>query len=279
MENLTSPPRQPGAPAAPRARKARLSSVANAMRLMQAFSDQDYELGISRLADRLGLAKSTVHRLASTLIQSGMLEQNRENGKYRLGLQVFELGSLVRRKMDVSAEARPWLMQLREQTGETVHLAILSQTGIVYVHFMESHKAIRMSSGIGLRKPAHCTAEGKALLAFQPQEAIDRYLAAGLERLTPRTIVEPAALRAELASVRARGYALDDEECEPGMRCIAAPVRDDSGHAIAAVGIAGPVQRLTKKALTALAPVLVEAVQAISQRLGQRPLLHAKRSA
>lgn len=250
--------------------KARLSSVANAIRLVKAFSDQDYELGISSLAHRLGLAKSTVHRLASTLIDAGMLEQNPETGKYRLGLMVFELGSLVRRKIDVYNEAKPWLYTLRDLTGETVHLAVLGRQGMVYINFIESQKAIRMSSGIGQRKPLHCTAEGKAILAFQAPEAAERFIAAGLERFTPKTIIDAASLRDELAVVRARGYAVDDEEYELGMRCLAAPVRDDSGNVAAAVGIAGPVQRLAKKMLLSHAPALVNAVNAISQRLGDR---------
>lgn len=254
----------------PRA-KARLSSVANAIRVVKAFSDDEFEIGISSLASRLGLAKSTVHRLATTLIDAGMLEQNPETGKYRLGLLVFELGSLVRRKIDVYNEAKPWLFGLRDQTGETVHLAVLGRQGLVYINFIESQKAIRMSTGLGQRKPLHCTAEGKALLAFQPPEMIERTVAAGLERLTPKTITDAAALRDELAVVRARGYATDDEESEPGMRCIAAPVRDDSGNVTAAVGIAGPVQRLTKKMLLSHAPALLNAVAAISQRLGDRP--------
>ncbi len=257
--------------------KARLSSVANAIRLVKAFSDQDYEIGISALAGRLGLAKSTVHRLATTLIDAGMLEQNRETGKYRLGLMVFELGSLVRRKMDIYNEAKPWLMALREQTGETVHLAVLGNRGMVYVNFLESQKAIRMSSRIGMRGPMHCTAEGKVLLAFQPEDATERLVGANLERQTPNTITALDALREDLTAVRSRGYAIDDEECELGMRCIAAPVRDDDGNVMAAVGIAGPVQRLTKKMLVSLAPTLLNAVQAISQRLGDRPAGEAPR--
>jgi DNA-binding IclR family transcriptional regulator len=125
--------------------KTRLSSVANAIRLVKVFSDDDYEIGISDLGKRLLLPKSAVHRLASTLIDAGMLEQNAENGKYRLGLTLFELGSLVRRKMDFSSEAKPYLMALREKTGETVHLAILGHTSIIYINSLESKHAIRMT--------------------------------------------------------------------------------------------------------------------------------------
>jgi DNA-binding IclR family transcriptional regulator len=246
---------------------------------MQSFSDEESEMGISLLADRLGLAKSTVHRLASTLLEAGMLEQNKETGKYRLGLSVFELGSLVRRKMDISVEAKPWLMSLREQAGETVDLSILGAGGVVCVNFLESQKANRISSGIGLRKPVHCTAEGKVLIAFQPESVIERIIKGGLERRTPRTITDPVALREELAAIRARGYATDTEEYELGVSSIAAPIRDDSGHSVAAVGVTAPSQRLQKPQLLSLAGPVTAAARAISLRLGARSSLPPLRAA
>jgi IclR family transcriptional regulator, KDG regulon repressor len=250
----------------------RLSSVANAILLMKAFSDEQSELGISALAQRLGLAKSTVHRLASTLLEAGMLEQNKETGRYRLGLAVFELGSLVRRKMDMAFEAKPWLMSLREQTDETVNLSILDHGSVVCVNFLESKKVNRISSGIGLRKPVHCTAEGKALIAFQSQSVIQQMLDGKLERRTPHTSVSPGTLKEELAQVRARGYATDDEEYELGVRGIAAPIRDDSGLPVAAVGVNGPTQRLTKTHLLSLGRHVTAAAKEISLRLGDRSL-------
>jgi len=135
----------------------------------------------------------------------------------------------------------------------------------MYVNFLESRHAIRMGSRIGLTLPLHCTAEGKALLAFGLAEA-----APVLAARTPATLVDPAALAADLAQARARGFAIDDEECEAGMRSIAAPVFDESGAAIAAVGIAGPAQRLSLPVLEGFAPDLLEAAEAISQRLGGR---------
>ncbi len=255
--------------------KTRLSSVANAVRLIKAFSDDEYEIGISSLAKRLGLAKSTVHRLASTLIESGMLEQNGENGRYRLGLALFELGALVRRKMDVSSEAKPYLKMLREKTGETVHLAILDQASVLFINNLEAEHAIRMSVNVGVRAPAHCTAVGKALLAYQPTEVVERVVAAGLATRTSKTMSDPGDLRQDLATVRARGYAVDDEELESGLRCIAAPIRDHSGSVVASTSVAGPAQRMTKKALTAFAPEVIAAADAISARLGYQPLRFA----
>src|SRR5258706_8304439 len=173
-----------------RGRRARLSSVATAIRLLKAFSEDEVEIGISALARRLGLAKSTVHRLAVTLVSEGLLEQDRDNGKYHLGIALFRLGALVRRRMNVSNEARPYLYDLREKINETVHLAILDGSEIMYVYNLESTQAIRMRSDIGVRKPAYCTAEGQAILAFQPPEVVERVIQNGLVPRTPQTVTD-----------------------------------------------------------------------------------------
>src|SRR5918996_1002539 len=152
--------------------KARLSSVANSIRLLTSFSGGGNELGITTLATRLRLAKSTVHRLATTLTSAGFLEQNADTGKYRLGVALFELGALVRRRMDVANEARPKLRELLEKTGETVQLGIVDHYSVLYVYEMESPRAIRMAAAVGGRAPLHCTAVGKVLLAFQPADYV-----------------------------------------------------------------------------------------------------------
>jgi DNA-binding IclR family transcriptional regulator len=255
-----------------------LSSVANAVRLLKAYSDEHYELGVSDLAEQLGLAKSTVFRLASTLVEERLLERNPGNSKYRLGLVLFELGSLVRRKMDVSAEARPTLRALMEKTGETVHLAVLDHHSAVYTNRVESRQAIRTAYGLGTRAPLHCTALGKALLAFQPKEFIDEVVAEGLPRRTQNTITSAQALRQELAAIRARGYAIEDEETEMALRSIASAVYDDRARVVASIGISGPAHRLTRKALLAYAGDLTSATDAISQRLGYQPLQLRKRA-
>jgi DNA-binding IclR family transcriptional regulator len=253
-----------------RSAEKRLSSVAAAIALLKAFSEDEVDIGVSTLAKRLGMAKSTVHRLATTLVSEGMLEQNPENGKYRLGIALFGLGALVRRRMDVSTEAKPYLFDLRETTGETVHLAILERTDIMYVYNLESTQAIRMRSDIGVRKPAYCTAEGLAMLAFQPESLVDDIVACGLRPRTAKTNTDPQRLREVLAAVRERGYAIEDEESEAGMRCVAAPVRNATRDVVGAVGIAGPVQRLPDEVLASFAPHVVRTAEAISVRLGYR---------
>ncbi len=216
------------------------------------------------------MAKSTVHRLAATLAAEGLLEQDRETEKYRLGIALFRLGALVRRRMDISSQGRPYLYELREKTNETVHLAILDGTEIMYVYNLESTQAIRMRSDLGVRKPAYCTAEGQAILAFQPQAVVDAVIAQGLSPRTPQTITDPAKLIKALAVVRQRGCAIEDEESEIGMRGISAPIRNDAGEVVAAVGLAGPVTRLSKKAITTFVPHVIETADLVSRRLGYR---------
>ena len=259
----------------PKARRMRLSSVANSIRLTKAFSEAEYEMGISALALRLGLAKSTVHRLATTLVEYDILEQNRETGKYRLGLALFELGTLVRRKMDTVAESRAQMRAVAEMTGETVQLAVLDHQSVLYIRILESRQAVRMSTIAGSRAPAHATSVGKVLLAHQAPDEVQQIIDNGLKRYTTNTITDPALLREELASVKSRGYAIDDEEIEVGLRCVAAPIRNHSGRVIAALSVAAPVQRMTKKTVQTTIPTVVAAADAISRRLGYLPSLSA----
>jgi IclR family transcriptional regulator, KDG regulon repressor len=248
--------------------KARLSSVANSIRLLTSFSGEEDELGITTLATRLRLAKSTVHRLAATLAGAGFLEQNAATGKYRLGVALFELGALVRRRMDVANEARPKLRELLETTGETVQLGIVDHFSVLYVYEMESPRAIRMAAAVGARAPLHCTAVGKVLLAFQGADYVRQVIERGLTPYTPKTATRREALLAMLEEVRLREHAVDDEESEGGLRGIAAPVRNHAGAVIAALGVAAPVQRMSKKAMQACVPSVIDTANAVSARLG-----------
>lgn len=261
---------EPKTKVAQKAQRNRLSSVTTAIRLLKVFSQDEAELGISALAQRLGVAKSTVHRLVVTLVSEGLLEQNPENERYRLGIGLFGLGALVRQRMDLSTEARQHLFALRELTGETILLGIPSDTEIMYIYNLESPQALRMRSDIGVRRPAFCTAVGQAIFAFAPDSIVDRLMARPMTPRTPRTIIDPQQLRATFAEVRSRGFALEDEESEPGIRCIAAPVHGADGLVVGAIGIAGPTQRVSIDALMEFSTPLLQAVDRISVRLGYR---------
>jgi DNA-binding IclR family transcriptional regulator len=251
--------------------KARLSSVANSIRLLTSFSGEEDELGITTLATRLRLAKSTVHRLASTLTGAGFLEQNGDTGKYRLGMALFELGALVRRRMDVATEGRPKLRELLEKTGETVQMGVVDHLSVLYVYEMESPHAIRMAAAVGGRAPLHCTAVGKVLLAYQPVDFVERVVQAGLTAYTPRTVTRREAIMAMLSEVRQREHAVDDEESEAGLRAVAAPIRNQNGAVIAAVGVAAPVQRMNRRAMQTCVPTVMATASAVSGRLGYQP--------
>jgi IclR family KDG regulon transcriptional repressor len=286
MAILTKPKKQAAPPrktsvaeAAPakakRPEPTRLSSVAMAVRLLKSFSEGEAEIGVTSLSRRLGVAKSTVYRLASTLVSEGLLEQNPETEKYRLGMSLFGLGALVRQRMNVATDARPFLFHLREATGETVHLAILEGPDIVFVLNLESNHAIRMRADLGARKPAFCTAEGRAMLAFQPQDVVNDVLGRRLVARTPKTIIDVKQIKAALDDVRARGYATEDEQSELGMRSVAAPIRNSNGRVVAAIGLAGPMQRISDEALATFAPLVADAARTISARLGYNVLTGA----
>lgn len=248
--------------------KARLSSVATAIQLLKAFSGKDAEIGISDLAKRLGVAKSTVHRLVVTLVSEELLEQNPETGRYRLGLGLFSLGSLVRHRMDLSSMARPLLMDLREEIGETILLAVPTQQEAMYILHLESRHAVRMRSDIGVHIPYYCTAAGRAILAHLPEQAIEKVLAAPMPLRTPNTVSSPDKLLKVLAAIRKNGYSTEDEESEFGIRAISAAIFDASGRVAGAVGIGGPIQRLSMRKLTSFVAPLKGTAQRISQRLG-----------
>jgi IclR family transcriptional regulator, KDG regulon repressor len=248
---------------------AALTTVQNAARLLKAFLSRDELLGPSELGRRLGLGKSTVHRLLTTLTAEGLLEQDQRTGGYRLGIVMFELGEAVRVHMDLHAAAAPVLGMLREETRETAQVGVLDRGEVVYVDRLESSYTLRLFTETGRRVPAHCSSSGKVLLAFLPEQArADLLDGRPLPALTPDTITDPVALSAELARVRARGWAEAVNEREMGVASIAAPVRDHRGDVVAAISIGAPIIRLGAAQRRRLARPVMEAGDAVSRRLG-----------
>lgn len=252
----------------PRRDSSRLSSVTTAIHLLKTFTEEDNELGISELAKRLNVAKSTVHRLAGTLLDEGLLQQNPENGRYRLGVGLFSLGSLVRSRLDVTSESKAVLNDLRDKTQENVRLAVLDRQSVVFLHDFESPQTLRLRSGTGQLRPAFCTAEGLCLISGLREAQLAEFLT--LERVarTAKTVTDEDNLRARIRKAKRQGYAVEDEECDEGTRCIAAPIHNGEGRIVAAVGIAGPRVRIRKSQFPKFAPIVVEAAQQISERLG-----------
>lgn len=252
---------------------ATLSTVRNAARLLKAFLTREESIGVSELARRLDLGKSGVHRLLATLVAEGLVEQDPRTGGYRLGIVVFELGEAVKVHMDLHAAAGPVLAHLRDQTGESSQIGVLDGDEVVYVDRLESAHSLRLFTETGRRVPAHCTSSGKVLLAHLPEPEREAFLARPLARLTPHTVIDPAVLRAELASVRARGWAEAVDEREIGVASIAAPIRDIHGDVVAAVSIGAPAARFDTVPRRRFARDLVEAGEAVGRRLGWNPEL------
>lgn len=216
-----------------------IRAVERAVAILKAFSPVSPEMGVTDLARKLGLHKSTVHRLLVTLERVGFVLQDDLTGRYRLGLPLFELGSLVVTNMELRRVARPFIEGAHRASGETVHLAILDEGEVVYIDKIESTRQVRMSSMVGRRAPAHCTGLGKALLASLPGSVLDQVIQRrGLQAYTARTLTSAEGLRNHLAIVRQRGYSIDAGEHEELVRCAAAPVFDHTNNLAAAVSIA-----------------------------------------
>jgi IclR family KDG regulon transcriptional repressor len=257
--------------APPRRAHSTLSSVRNAARLLKEFGHGDREMGVTELSRRLGIGKSTAHRLLSTLADEKLLEQDAQTGAYRLGLAMYELGASVTSHMDLHEASSPVVDQLRNATRETVQVAVLDGREVVYVERRESPQTLRLFGRVGHRNEAHCTSTGKLLLAYLSDAELQATLRGWkLTRKTPYTITDPRALLTNLEVIRRQGWAENVSESELGVASISAPIRNSLGEVIAAVSVAGPVQRLGNDSLRRFARPVVEAGMAISRRLGYR---------
>ena len=249
--------------------------------ILETFTRQGPELGVSEISRALDLKKATAHRLLASLRRRGIVAQDPVTRRYRLGMKLWELGSMATSHVDWIERVKPYLQQLTDRTGETTHLAVLNDGQVLYVDKVESPHSLRMPSQVGRRLPVHCTGIGKALVAFLPDEVlkalVDRH---GLPRRTPNTITDLGALTDELTRSRARGFTVDNEEIEEGLVCIGAPVRDHTAHVVAAISIAGPSSRVRQDRIADHAREVVEAANAMSAALGCPPeLLRPARNA
>ena len=230
------------------------------------------ELGVTELANRTGLVPSTAHRLLHTLTKRGYVTQSPETGRYLLGYKVVEVASgLEHRRERLRAVARPHLEGIQRATGETVNLVVLEADRVVYIDQVEGSRNVRMFTTVGTSVLAHTTGSGKAIMAFGPPEAVEAlYGDRELERLTKRTLTTLAALADDYKRIRRRGYALDNEEHEEGVGCVAAPVFDHTGRPCAAISVSGPTARILHEHSSTLGALLIERAGLVSEALGHR---------
>lgn len=248
-----------------------LRSVNNALAVLESFSVERPEIGVTELSHTLGLGKSTVHRLLTSLAARGYVRKNPDTERYCLGFKAFEVGSLTAGRGAIREVAAPFLRSLMLATKETVHLGVLDEWEVVYIDKMESDQPLQMYSRVGRRAPLYCTALGKALAAWEPEDWVDKFLRRRLRAYTPSTLTEPGDLRRELSKIRATRYALDGEEFSLGLKCVAAPLFDHSRRVVASIGIAGPSVRLSSDRLPRLASLVRESAAGVSRALGANP--------
>ena len=250
-----------------------IQAVVNAIRLLETFRDED-EQGVTHLAERLGLHKNNVFRLLATLEQAGYIEQCAETDRYRLGIRSLDLGQSFGRSRNLLRRARSVLDALVASCGESAHVGVLRDFEVICLEGRNAERLLLTAARVGQRLPVHATALGKVLLGCSTadrREAFDRKVVAGgkLPKLTPATLDDPAKFFEHLRGVAVHGFAVDIEECEPGLCCAAAPIFDGHGALVAGISISGPRARISDaRLLGEIVPLVVGAGEQLSRELG-----------
>ncbi|MFG3496676.1 IclR family transcriptional regulator [Streptomyces sp. NPDC047886] len=247
-------------------------AVTRALDILELFLDGDGTLSAPEVTRRLQLPRTTVHELITTLAARSYLVPVPEHpGRYRLGVRTHQLGSRYAEQLDLAAEGRRVAQEVAETCDETVHVAILEDLDVIYIAKVDSTHAVRMVSAAGRRLPAHCTAVGKMLLASLAEDELDlRTDGRELAAMTPKSLTDPEELRTALAAVRERGIAIEHQESNPDVSCVAAPVRDGTGQVVAALSISVPMIRWSEEREAELAELAAKGADDLSTSLGHR---------
>jgi IclR family KDG regulon transcriptional repressor len=249
-----------------------VQSIERALSVLNALADARTGLSLTKLSEQVSIQPSTAHRILATLIAHDYARQDRQTKSYRLGLQVLHIGEATRAQLDLREETADTLQQLANRTGELANLIIPSGARAIYIAQAQPPTRFGMAifTQIGTWVPLHCTGAGKAILAWWNQSEVEAVLEDGLQAHTQNTITNPLRLQQELAEIRRRCYAIDDEEREIGVRCIASPILDNRGRVVAAMSISGPSGRITPDRYEELGTLVYAAALGISKRLGFR---------
>jgi DNA-binding IclR family transcriptional regulator len=253
------------------ARRNTVQSLERGLGVLEAVSAANGPVGITGLSRQLGLAKGSVSRLVATLVKLNFLVRDPETRKYQLGLKLWELGSRSITRLDIRGVARPVMEELHQATGETVHLTVLSSEGrMVFLDKLDSTMSIRPNVQLGAHLPVHCVANGKAMLAFLPENQVAAILANKLQRYTATTITRKGDLMATVEGIRETGYAVNAGEYRADVSGVAAAICNHTNYAVAALGISLPSSRMTGAQARKLGVLVAEKAGEISTRLGNR---------
>jgi len=250
-----------------------VQTLERSLDILEVLAHADESLGVTEIGNRINLHKSTVHRIISTLCYRGYVEKERDNDRYRLGFKIMELGIRCVNDLEIRTVAEPFLNELVKILDETIHLVLFDEKEIVYIDKKESSQVIGMRSQVGRRAPMHCTAVGKAILAFLPEEEVKHIIRTkGMQKYTQKTIVVLETLFEELEAIKQTKVAHDDEENELGIICLGTPVFHYSGRVIGGVSVSGPANRMLEKGLDKVGQNLTKVGIEISTRLGYKYL-------
>jgi len=247
-----------------------VQSLARALALLNRISEAaDGGATLTELAQQVGLPPSTAHRLLTTLEQERYVRFDHDGRLWSIGVQAFVIGCTFTKTRSLVGLARAYMRRLMEESGETVNLATEDQGQMVYLAQVECRQMMRAFARPGSRVPLHCSGVGKAILSAGSDKTLAKILQQhGMPRLTVKTIITPALLRADLERARAVGYAIDDEEHAVGLRCIASPIFDETGDAVAAVSVSGPMARIVDARVGPLSALVLQAARDISAEMG-----------
>lgn len=249
-----------------------VQSVGRAVQLIDLLAGEGQELSLTEMSKALGWPKSTVHGILSTLRDYNYVEQSPVNGRYRLGIRLFELGNVVARSWDIREVALPVMQRLNRKLGEMVHLATEDKGEVLYIEKLDSRQMFRIVSETGVRLPMHCSALGKVLLAYKPRNEIKWILTRqGMRRMTRNTITDPQVLEKELAAIRQQGYGVDDREIMDSLRCVAAPIFGKEGRVRYAISVSGMADSMCGQHLEDATMLVKDAAETISYQMGYRP--------
>ena len=244
-----------------------IRAVERALAVLTCFTNQTPELTLTQISERIGINKSTVHRLLATLERSQFLERDALTGVYRPGNRLLQLAHLALEHNDLRRLAIPFLRLLSELHRENVNLSILDGTDVVYLEVIESPQRVKLAAVTGQRLPAFSTASGKAILSFLPEEIVQQLLARGIPQYTQRTLTSPGDLLEDFYRARERGFAISEQEFEDGINAIAAPVFNASHEPIASISVAGPAYRLSKERMLEISPSVMDTANKIAHEV------------
>jgi IclR family acetate operon transcriptional repressor len=260
----------------PKARAAyTIAALRHSLEVLDQFA-QNESWSLGELTGAVRQGKSRIFRILTTFETSGYLVKDEASGRYRAGPRLVALSQGAVKYEQLRWRALPPLQMLAELTGETVHVGILFGDEVVTVQLVEGRHSVRMHSTVGKRSPAHSSSLGKILLAYFPEPEIDAYLGSvQLKPMTPHTLTDPVALKRHLLEIRRQGYAIDNEERELGLRCVASPITDRTGLVVASLSVSAPTTRLSEELALKLAPAVKASARTISRMLGSPALPHS----